>query len=323
MSDHPSRLRALAGLAVVTVVTTLALASCSSNSDSNDSNSGVGEAGSAGDFAGAPEDAAQRDNSKDVADASATNSSSAGLADLPLNTAVIKTASIEMESDDVTKVVDRIYGLATSTRGAVTSESTSTDDDGVASHSRLEVKVPVATFGHAVDEIESFGSAADTETSSDDVTGEVADVNSRVKSAQQSIDQLRRLFARATDLGDIITLERELSRREADLEALQAQQRSLAAQTTMSTILVSVTLVDEGAPAKDDDQAGFVTGIKQGWDGFVTFVVGASHAVGLILPLGTLALILGWLGWIAVRRFAPHQSGRGGSQPQPSTPSTE
>jgi hypothetical protein len=121
---------------------------------------------------------------------------------------------------------------------------------------------------------------------------------------EQSIDQLRRLFGQATNLGDVITLERELSRRQADLEALQARQRALHASTTMSTFMVSVELIDDkAAPKQDEDQAGFVAGIKQGWDGFVTFVIGVSHAVGLILPLGTLALVVGWLTWLLVRRY--------------------
>ena len=50
----------------------------------------------------------------------------------------------------------------------------------------------------------------------------------------------------------------------------------------MSTHHVSVSLADdEATPAKDDDdQAGFVAGIKQGWDGFVTFVVGTCTRSG-------------------------------------------
>jgi hypothetical protein len=72
----------------------------------------------------------------------------------------------------------------------------------------------------------------------------------------------------------------------------------------MSTLLVTVGLAaDQAAPSDDGDQAGFVAGIKQGWDAFVAFVIGVSHAVGLLLPLGMLAAALGWLAWIFVRRF--------------------
>jgi hypothetical protein len=234
---------------------------------------------------------------------------------------VIKTGTVEMETDDVAGVIDQVYLLAAKTRGAVTGESTSTNEKGVAARSMLEVKVPVANFTEAHRTIQTFGEAVHADTDEVDVTGEVADVDSRVKSQQESIDQLRQLFSRATKLGDIITLERELSQREADLEALQAQQRALQAQTTMSTITVSVSLAeDEQAPGKDDDdQAGFVAGIKQGWDGFVTFVVGTSHFLGLVLPFGALALVLGWTAWIVVRRRGLHPTGSGPGQPQPTS----
>ena len=45
-------------------------------------------------------------------------------------------------------------------------------------------------------------------------------------------------------ISDIVSLEAELSTRQAALESLQAQQRALADQTALAT--VTVTLVDEG-----------------------------------------------------------------------------
>jgi hypothetical protein len=153
------------------------------------------------------------------------------------------------------------------------------------------------------------------QTATEDVTAKLADVNSRVESAKASIAQLRRLFDRATALGQVIRLERELSQREADLESLQAQQRSLTAQTTMSTILVAITLPPTVStpPPTDDHQAGFVSGIKKGWDALVTFVVATSHALGLVLPLGALTLALGLALWLLIRRLTP----RGTGSPQP------
>ena len=94
-----------------------------------------------------------------------------------------------------------------------------------------------------------------------------------------------------------------------------------ASVTTMSTITVSVSLVEnESAPPQGDDgQAGFVAGIKQGWDGFVTFVVGTSHFLGLVLPFGVLALVLGWIAWIVVRRRGLIPSAPAPNQPQPTS----
>jgi hypothetical protein len=230
--------------------------------------------------------------------------------------ALIKTAAIDLKSDDIQAVIDDIYGLALTTGGRVDSEQTSTDDKGTVDHSRLQVKVPVAKFDDVVAHIYDMGTDQTKETSTQDVTAKLADVTSRVASAKASIEQLRRLFDQANTLGQVIRLERELSEREADLESLQAQLRSLSAQTTMSTILVTITLPPkpEATAKSDDHQAGFVSGIKSGWDAMVTFVVGAAHALGLVLPLGVLAIAVCAALWPLARRFSPRRDG----SPQPS-----
>ena len=61
-------------------------------------------------------------------------------------------------------------------------------------------------------------------------------------------------MSKATTIGDIVALEAELSRRQADLEALQARQRTLADQTAQAT--VTVRLYDADAPAPVQEQTG-------------------------------------------------------------------
>jgi hypothetical protein len=330
MSTRRSTLTSLVG--VTALVATLALAGCSgsdgdSGSDSG-SDSGVAAGGSSADEQaqgdGAQERAAADSASGYVSDSAGGGQSAepAALTDVQLGQHLVKTGSVDMESDDIQKVVDRVYALASTTGGSVTAESTTTGAGDALDHARLEVRVPVATFDRTLDRIESLGTNAENNTETADVTGKVANVDSRVRSAEQSIRQLQLLFDQATTLGQVITLERELSRRQADLEALEAQQRALRSQTTMSTIVVTVRLTEkaEKPPADDESQDGFVAGVKQGWDGFVTFVVGAGHALGLVLPFALLVLALGGVGWVAHRRF---QHGKGSGPLQPTGTSSD
>jgi len=61
--------------------------------------------------------------------------------------------------------------------------------------------------------------------------------------------------------------------------------------------------------ADDDDKAGgFVSGIEQGWDALKSTTLAVGHLVGVVLPLGTVVLLVGALGYWIVRRFTPHQS---------------
>jgi hypothetical protein len=326
-----SRRRRLAVVPAVGLVAAIAVAGCSGSDSDNGGGGGSADSSAARVPAAADAPAPSTPDGKRVlmADGMAYSlEASSGSGQEPaheqasnqslvIGQALIKTAAIDLRSDDIQGIIDKIYGLALTTGGRVDSEDTSTDSDGKVNHSRLEVKVPVAKFDDAVSQIYDMARDHTKQTSTEDVTAKLADVTSRVESAKASIQQLRRLFDRATALGQVIRLERELSQREADLESLQAQQRSLNAQTTMSTILVTVTLPPKVAPpvkAADDHQAGFVSGIKKGWDAMVTFVVGASHAFGLVLPLTALAIAVCLALWPLARRFTPRREG----SPQPS-----
>ncbi len=271
-----------------------------SGDDSGDS-SGTEEAAAGG---GVEDRAANPENAAMARGGDTSGGEPVSEVDLLLDRDLIKTGSITLESDDIDQVLVQLDGIVTTQRGIVESEDTRTDDAGDVESAAVVLRIPVDRFETAVDAIAGLGLLVREETSTEDVTTKVADIDARVESAQRSIDQLRLLFSQANALGDIIRLESELSQRQADLESLQAQQRTLARQTALSTIHVSITRPDKDpAPAADDgDQAGFLDGIKSGWSGLVTFVQGTAHVVGLVLPLGTLALIVAVPIWLVVRR---------------------
>jgi hypothetical protein len=285
-----------AGVAVVGLVV---LTACTGGNGIGDDSGDSGGAESGG-----ASDAAAQTADEDSLAFSTGGDSAPAEVDLVFERDLIKTGTITLESDDIDKVLVGLDGIVTTQRGIVESEDTRTDDEGDVSSATVVLRVPVDRFKAAVDAIGELGVLIREETSTEDVTTKVADVDARVESARRSIDQLRLLFSRANRLGDIIRLESELSQRQADLESLEAQQRSLARQTALSTIHVSVMRPDEEpATAVDDgDQAGFVEGIKSGWSGLMAFVQGTTHVVGLVLPLGTLALAVAVPIWLLVRR---------------------
>ncbi len=172
---------------------------------------------------------------------------------------------------------------------------------------RSRIRVPVDNFEAAIGQVVKLGQVSSRRISTQDVTGRVADVASRVTSAKDSIAQLRLLFSHAVKLSDIITLESELSDREADLESLLAQQRALTAATTLSTISVQVTR----PPTKtvvtvahhEDKSTGFLGGLKQGWNALADTFVAVSHGLGAALPLGLVILAIAALLWVGVRRL--------------------
>ncbi|MGI8433163.1 MAG: DUF4349 domain-containing protein [Nocardioidaceae bacterium] len=309
MTSRRPPARTVLTIVIAAVLSCLLLGACSSGSNDSGTSSDSAAAGApaAGEALGSAA------SSVDSGVAGSDQGGQAGVTPVGLTrgsdlagSAIIKTADVSMQADDVASVVDKITALTAGLGGRVASQNTSSDAKGNATNAYLEVQVPVDTFEASVDKIATFGTHVDQSTSTEDVTAKVADVDSRVRSAEDSIAQLRRLFTRATKLGDVIALENELSQREADLEALQAEQRVLQARTTMSTISVDVTHPDtKQSPSTDAASDGFVSGIKRGWDALATFVLAVAHTLGLVLPIATLLLLVAAMIWFGVRRLTP------------------
>ena len=224
----------------------------------------------------------------------------------PVTSAVlIQTADIVVEiarGPDVAARANRAGQLAVAAGGSVFADERTSGERPTAS---LTLKVPDPALPRVLNDLSALGKELSRQSSSRDVTGEVADVNSRVKSAQASIDQWRALLSQATKLGDIIALESQLSEREADLEALQAQQRALSAQTAMATITLTLSTPSAATVAhkKHQDKGGFVGGLQRGWRAFTHGAGAVAAGVGAALPFLVLALLIGGAALLLRRRL--------------------
>jgi hypothetical protein len=279
----------------VAVVGVLALAGCSNSngglpSKAGDapsavSNGGGGSAAQRGAQAPAIDDGAKTGGQgPDQASAKAPLLGSQSL---------IRTADLRVDvarKSDVPAKANRAEQIATAAGGVVFADERTAGDAPTAN---LTLKVPGSSLVSVLGQLSDLGTEKARQTRTQDVTGEVADVDSRVRSAQASIDRLRVLFSRAVRIGDVISLETELAQREADLESLQAQQRSLAAQTSMATITLTLTAAETAAaPAKHHSGSGFLGGLDRGWRAFLSGAGGLATGVGAAIPFLALALLV-------------------------------
>jgi Domain of unknown function (DUF4349) len=187
----------------------------------------------------------------------------------------------------------------------IAEDDTETDKDGAALRSRMVLRVPTNEFDDAMTELEKVGTLASSKRTSEDVTTQVLDIGVRVEAQRRSIDRIQVLFDNATSIKDVVSIESELSRRQADLASLEAQQRYLADQTSMSTITVSVERTPAKAKPKPEphDAAGFLSGLSGGWGALKTCLVAAATVTGALVPWLVLLLILAVPGWPLLRRL--------------------
>ncbi|TWD74765.1 uncharacterized protein DUF4349 [Kribbella amoyensis] len=210
--------------------------------------------------------------------------------------AIIKTGTLTVETDKVDEQRQAAITIAASLRGQVASEDTGgsggTGDDGRITRASLVLKVPTAAYETAIQRLSGLGKRTSIHQESSDVTEQVVDVESRISTQRASLERIRALLAKATTIGDVVSVETELTRREADLESLLAKQKSLSLQTELATL--TLVLAEPGkAPELPADDKGFVAGLKGGWNAFAATFSALATALGALLPFLILFALIG------------------------------
>lgn len=316
--QHRRRTWGRTGAAAVGVVLLLALAplACSGSDDSlGDSGAGDAEAGVAVDEAAsttaAGGDAAETamadgDSSADgAAPGVLTEAAQVGGAPADGRQRTF-TASLELDVDRLDTAVAEAAGVVEGLGGFSATEDV---DLGSARVATITYRVPAERFRRALEELGGLGELRQQDVQGDDVTGAVADLESRVTTLRTSVTRLQGFLGEATDVNQIASLEGELTRREAELASVEAQRRSLADQVALSTVTVAFDAArSDPAPVEDDDRTlpTFLGGLEAGWDAAVAVVAVLLAGAGLLLPFLPLLVVAALLWrWRRGRRVAP------------------
>lgn len=234
-------------------------------------------------------------------------------------THVIRTTELSVEVRNAPKAAAAARSTVEASGGLVATESTERiDDEHETSH--LVLRVPQDSYQEVLRELTGSGKLLSRSSNAKDVTDQVVDVESRIATQRASVTRVRELMDKAEKLTDVVTLEGELSSRQADLESLLAQQASLKDRTSLATITLDLTEPD--APRKDgkDDDPGFLDALGGGWDAFVTMFRWIAVAIGAAAPfLATAALVL--VVWRVLRARRAARTAVAAPRPEPeSTP---
>jgi hypothetical protein len=220
----------------------------------------------------------------------------------PMTRAVISTGQVTLHAKDISHARAEIVRLVASWGGSVANEETTSDNHGQIADSTMTLRVPSNHFDDAMDAFGTLGEVEQRSQKAEDVTTKVIDNDARVRAGERSIQQIESLLSRAERLGDIIAIENDLARRQADLDSLKSQQAWLTDQTSLSTI--NVYLSRPAAHTTTHETKGFFAGLENGWHAFGTATVAVLTAFGAVLPFALLLALLGVPLWWVVRRRA-------------------
>ena len=203
---------------------------------------------------------------------------------------LVRRANLQLKVDSLRGSAERIRSIATTQGGSVLSEELySSEGAGVDTAGSITISVPASSLDSTIGLIEKVGDVQFRSSSSEDVTATYVDTEARVTSLTESVGRIRDLLATAKNISDLVALENELSRRQAELDALTAQLANLKDAVAMSPISITLS-TDDFEPVT---AGGFLSGLRSGWSAFLTSLSVLATALGAVLPVALAGALVG------------------------------
>lgn len=211
---------------------------------------------------------------------------------------IVTTGSITVTADDPIDAAEEAVRIVEGVGGRIDARTETAPTKGNRGAATLTLRVPSATLTATVHRLKALGTNENVALTSVDVTTQVQDLDARISALRASVDRLTALLSTATDTEVLIKLETAISERQGNLESMEAQQRGLADQVSLSTIELSLVSVAD-APVQTPDT--FWSGLAAGWAAFTGFVGFLLVAAGVLLPWLAVAAVAAGITVLVVR----------------------
>ncbi len=215
---------------------------------------------------------------------------------------VVRTGTMSVTVADVDRAASAASALAVAAGGRVDGDNRDTSAE--ARSAELVLRVPPARLDAVISQIDALGKETSRSVKADDVTASKADIDARTTALSASVSRILQFMRKASDARDLISLESELTTRQAQLDSLQAQQRALGDEISLATLTVdlSVKPAPEIVARHSSGPSGFGTALAGGWHGLVVSVRWVLAGVGYGLPIAVIVSVLATAALLIWRR---------------------
>lgn len=217
---------------------------------------------------------------------------------------LIRTGQASVEVDSLETAIAAVRALAQQLGGYVANSALVGGREQVRS-ATIELKIPSARFDVAVGGLSPLGRVETVTVGAQDVGEEFVDVEARVANARRLEARLLTLLeTRAARLGDVLSVERELARVREEIERMDGRLRYLRTRVAFSTLEITVherAPIVGGSPSANP----LAEALRQAWRNFVLLLAACIASLGVLLPVGVVALVA----WRTVRWWRARHTG--------------
>jgi hypothetical protein len=225
---------------------------------------------------------------------------------------IIYTAELTVRAQRVSSAAAKAAQITEGVGGYVSNETTSADPDHPSeATASVQLKIPVASYPATLGQLATrLGAQLSLQQQAQDVTEQVADVNSQVTSYEAAIAQLRALLSHAGSVSDLLSVQNQINAEESNLESIQAQQRALSHETTFATVTLTI-LGPKAKPVVHPPKAppSLAGGFGAGWRALRITVSWTLAFLGALAPFAVIGVLAGYViyrgrRWVIRRRPA-------------------
>ena len=234
---------------------------------------------------------------------------------------IVRTGTLQLTVTDVTRALTNARDAIRNLGGYIGGSQQQQDGDSVVAS--VTYRIPVSRWEDALTAIRGLGTEVGEKTDSVEVTGQIVDLDARIRNLKASETALVAYAEQAPKVSDLLEIQARLTDTRSQIEQLTAQQAQLSDQAAMATLTVTfgteVVAVTEAAakwdPAAQVDQAS-ATLISMG-QAVVSFLI----VFGIVwLPLILTVLLIGAIALAVARRLGLNRSGGLPPVTPPTTP---
>lgn len=142
------------------------------------------------------------------------------------------------DEEAIPKTIDAIIDIAEATGGNLAARKDAS----------VTIKVPSASFRDTMTKIDALGGVTSRSVKADDVSEEFHDLEVRLANLKATRARLQEFLAKAGDIPNMLTVERELERVAQEVDRIEGRLEFLRSRAAMSQISVALTAKPKVAP---------------------------------------------------------------------------
>ena len=217
---------------------------------------------------------------------------------------IIRTGSLQLEVADVAAAVSAGRSAIQGMGGYIGASQQYSDGENVVA--TISYRVPADRWEDALDALRALGTEVGEQTDSADVTGQLVDLDARIRNLRASETALVKHLSNAARVADVLEIESRLSEVRGEIEQLSAQKANLDDQVAFATMTVTfgveVQAINEAAarwdPGAEVEQAG------ASLVGFLQILASAAIWLAIVgLPIILMVTLIVAIGLFVARRL--------------------